>query len=195
MEKLKYSAQTAEQWYGEELRLYAQIYQQLKSHKEVKEYFFQHNLLNEIRQSAAERRFNRIARRAKLLDEEGLFLLNRASIEDSDALILMSYLKAYRFPFEFVFEQLIHKFNDSNLTVFAAEIDSFYEHKHTYLPDELNWSYQSQKRMRSQLVMMLLSGQLLKKSNTGNYELQKLLVSEDVHRFFLKYPPFDTIVL
>lgn len=195
MVKLKYAAQTAEQWYGEELRLYAQIYQQLHFHNEVKDYFFQHNILNELRHSAAERRFNRIARRAKLLGEEGLSLLNKASIQDADALILMSYLKAYRFPYEFVFEHLISKFYDSNQTIFVAEIDYFYEHKHTQFPDELNWSYQSQKRIRSQLIKILLCSQLIKKINTGDYELQKLLVSEDVYHFFLKHPPFDMIVL
>jgi len=195
MEKLKYAAQTAEQWYGEEIRLYAQIYQQVKSHEDVKEQFFQQNLLNEVRQSSAERRFNRFARRAKLLGDEGLRLLNTATIEDADALILMSYLKAYRFSFEFVFEYLINKYNDSEPIVYAAEIDQFYERKHSHFPNELDWSYESRKRMKSQLIKMLLNGQLIGKNSSENYTLQKLLLSEDVHDFFLNNRPFDTIVL
>lgn len=194
MKQKKYIVQTAEQWYSDEIKIYAQFLAEGMNHDSIRQHFITQNIFNDTREASAVRRFGRVVRRAKALGDEGLILLNRSMLDDQLALVLMSYLEVYRFAYEFVFEFASLRLQNIERTVYLSEFDQFYHHKYIQHPD-LNWTDDSQRRMRTQIFSMLTKGRLLEKKSKNVYEIQKLFLSEDVTRFFIARPPYDGIVM
>ncbi|GEM_PF-6486519 len=192
--KEKYVIQTAELWYGDELTLYAHRYMAERNHQKVKNDFLELNILNERTLDAAIRRIGRISRRAIALGDEGLELLARANTDDKAALVLMSYLEAYRLPYEFVFEWLVTRMDRVNRTVFVSEFDQFYQHKHMQEPELLNWSDSSIKRIRTQTFSMLQKGCLIKKLSPNSFQTYQLLLSDEATAYFERRTPYHLIV-
>ncbi|CAM3630925.1 MULTISPECIES: BrxA family protein [Saccharibacillus] len=192
--KERYVIQTAEQWYGDELTLYADRYMAERNHYKVKNDFLELNILNERTLEAAARRIGRISRRAIALGDEGLELLAQANTNDKAALILMSYLEVYRLPYEFVFEWLVTRMDRIDRPVFIGEFDQFYQHKHTQEPELLSWSDSSIRRIRTQIFTMLQKGNLIKKVSPGSFQVYQLLLSDKTTAYFERRTPYHLTI-
>jgi len=191
----KYSVATSTQWFAEEIKIYAQIYEEKKDHKEVRKFLLENNVFNNSSQQSAKDRIGKVARRAESLGEEGMSLLDQASIDDEKALILMSYLNSYRLIYEFVFEWLAPRMNEFQPIVYTSELENFYYHKQLQHPEELKLTEGGLKRIQSQVFNMLTHSGLLVKKDKGIYELHRLLLSETLSRFFIKSSPYDSIII
>ncbi|PES90339.1 hypothetical protein CN491_24960 [Bacillus cereus] len=191
----KYSVSTSTQWFAEEIKIYAQIYEEKQNHKEVRKYLLENNVFNNSSQQSAKDRIGKVARRAESLGEEGMSLLSHSSIDDEKALILMSYLNSYRVIYEFVFEWLAPRMNEFQPIVFTSEFENFYYHKQLQHPEELKLTEGGLKRIQSQVFNMLTHSSLLVKKDNGTYELHRLLLSETLSRFFIKSSPYDSIII
>lgn len=191
---IKYKAQTSEQWFEEELVLYAQLFEDIPNYKKLHDYILEENIFNDSSIRGAKRRLLMINRRAEALGKDGLYLLRTGSTDDRAFLVLFSYLETYRLAKEFVFEWLLPKYTSYHFEVISDEFLQFYEHKQLQYPNELQWSDDTVSRLRIQIFRMLYRGKLLEKKTEKKYRLQSLLLSPDVVSFMAKKPPYDFLV-
>src|SRR5690606_33347579 len=187
----KYKAQTSEQWFEEELVLYAQLYEDMPNHVQLQKYILDENIFNATSIQSAKRRLLMIKRRAEALGEEGLHLLRIGNTDDRAFLVLFSYLETYRLAKEFVFEWLLPKYSSYRYEVVVDEFLQFYEHKQLQHLNELLWSDDTVARLQTQIFRMLYRGKLLEKKTEKKYRLQSLLLSPNVVAFMAKKPPYD----
>lgn len=190
----KYKAQTSEQWFEEELVLYAQLYEDMPNHVQLQKYILDENVFNDTSIRGARRRLQMIKRRAEVLGEEGLRLLRTGNTDDRAFLILFSYLEIYRLAKEFVFEWLLPKYSSYQYEVVLDEFLQFYEHKRLQHPNELQWSDETVARLQNQIFRMLYRGKLLERKTEKKYRVQSLLLSPDLVSFMAKKSPYDYIV-
>ena len=190
----KYKAQTSEQWFEEELVLYAQLYEDMPNHVQLQKYILDENVFNDTSIRGARRRLQMIKRRAEVLGEEGLRLLRTGNTDDRAFLILFSYLEIYRLAKEFVFEWLLPKYSSYQYEVVLDEFLQFYEHKRLQHPNELQWSDETVARLQNQIFRMLYRGKLLERKTEKKYRVQSLLLSPDLVSFMAKKRPYDYIV-
>lgn len=190
----KYKAQTSEQWFEEELVLYAQLYEDMPNHVQLQKYILEENVFNATSIQSAKRRLLMIKRRAEAMGEEGLHLLRTGNTDDRAFLILFSYLETYRLAKEFVFEWLLPKYSSYQYEVVLDEFLQFYEHKRLQYPNELQWSDETVARLQNQIFRMLYRGKLLERKTEKKYRVQSLLLSPDLVSFMAKKSPYDYIV-
>jgi hypothetical protein len=153
-EKYKFSFTGASALVNETL-IIAEQYQKLGDWECVEEYTFDNNLLNKIKRATFKREFREIKKRLSLLTCHQLQVLINGDLDDANAMILLSLVKAYPFFRDFIVEVLRTKYLLFDRVLIETDYNKFINTK-SLSHQELNSITESTAKKVKQRIFTLL---------------------------------------
>ena len=163
------------------------------SWSEVRQQVLGHNLFQTRRTSTAQTYLKLVKRRIAWLDEPLRSVYLEGARSDTLAILLYTFLASYRFPREFVLEELRHAYQMRRAVIGERQVVGFLERKREQHVDVAHWTATSQKKVGQVMVRMLRECTLLEPVPQGwrvqppviSYALEDHVKREDAYRHFL----------
>jgi len=151
------------------------------------------NLFQARRTSTAATYLTLVRRRIAWLDEPLRALYLEGAGNDALAILLYTFLASYRFPREFVLEELQHAYREGKFAVDERQVIAFMDRKREQHVQVAHWTEKSQKKILQVMVRILRECTLLHPLHQG-WRVQPIAISPDLrvcvrqhsdHRHFL----------
>lgn len=180
---MEYSAGfTKESWSEKEMAIVIELILKGMNRQEIVDHVLRMNLF-QLRSSASVlNRFQMVYRRSKLLDDHLKELFLSANDLDRKALVLLSFLKAYRFPKEFFYEVLVNKYNE-NKKLLKSDISYYFEKKGMESEKVKGWRPDTVKRLTNSIILFFRESGMLKVVNKQEYEIIPLYISKNLKSY------------
>lgn len=151
------------------------------------------NLFQVRRTSTAQTYLTLVRRRIVWLDERLRSLYLEGARSDTLAILLYTFLASYRFPREFVLEELRYGLRMGRSIITEEQIAAFFDRKREQHADVAHWTTTSQKKVAQVMVRILRECGLLEPTSqewriqplTISHELDNYVRREPRHRYFL----------
>ena len=175
---LNYSAGfTSEGWFQNEMFIVLQMKLAGLTRKEIIEKIIENNLFQMRSEAGIRKRFQMVYRRSEAFDTSLAKYYVEGNRLDQKALLLYSYLKTYRFPYDFFMEVIVYNYQKNKPIIQTVEIDYFMERKESESEKVANWRPETKKRLRSSIIMFFREGGLLREMEQDTYEITPLHIS------------------
>lgn len=167
------------------------------SWSEVRHEVLAGNLFQTRRTSTATTYLTLVRRRIAWLDEplRGLYLEGARS--DALAILLYTFLASYRFPREFVLEELQHAYRDGRPVLDERQVINFMDRKREQHAQVAHWTAKSQQKILHVMLRILRECTLLEPLDQG-WRVQPLAISPDLRAYVQQqydYRHFLTMIL
>ncbi|MEL4029721.1 DUF1819 family protein [Caldifermentibacillus hisashii] len=181
---LDYSAGfTSEGWFQNEMQIVLRLKSEGLSKKDVLNNIIENNSFQMRSESGIRKRFQMVYRRSETLNNDLTHLYLNGSRYDQKALLLYSYLKCYRIPYEFYFEVIQFNYRNDKPSIQTVDIDYFLERKETESEIVANWRPETKKRLRSSILLFFRESGLLEKKDSVTYEISPIHMSVSLKEY------------
>jgi hypothetical protein len=175
---MKYSAGfTSEGWFQNEINIVLSLKIEGLSRKEILVNALEGNLFQLRSESSIKKRFQIVYRRSETFSPELAQLFISGSRLDQKALLLYSFLKRYRLPYEFLNEVVLYNYRNNKPTIQSIDIEFFIERKEGESVKVAGWRPETKKRLRSSIIMFFRESGLLQEKDSDTYEITPLHMS------------------
>jgi hypothetical protein len=175
---MKYSAGfTSEGWFRNEINIVLSLKIEGLSRKEILLNALEGNLFQLRSESSIKKRFQIVYRRSETFSPELAQLFINGSRLDQKALLLYSFLKCYRLPYEFLNEVVLYNYRNNQPTIQSIDIEFFIERKEGESGKVAGWRPETKKRLRSSIIMFFRESGLLQEKDSDTYEITPLHMS------------------
>ena len=187
---MKYSAGfTSEGWFQNEMNIVTSLKAEGLSRNEIIEEILEENLFQLRSETSIKKRFRTVYRRSETLNTELSKFYIEGSRLDQKALLLYSFLKCYRLPYEFLNEVILYNYQHNNSSIQYIDIEFFIERKEGESDIVSKWRPETKKRLRSSILMFFRESGLLQKDKTGRYKITPLHISSNLKAYAKEYDP------
>ena len=138
-------------------------------------------------ESGIRKRFQMVYRRSETFNDELIQFYLMGSRHDQKALLLYSYLRCYRIPYEFYLEVIKYNYLNNRPLIQTVEIDYFIERKETESESVANWRPDTKKRLRSSILLFFRESGMLQKKNSVTYEISPIHMSTKLKEYAKEY--------
>jgi len=155
------------------------------------------NLFQARRTSTAQTYLTLVKRRIDWLDEPLQSLYLKGDRNDTMAILLYTFLASYRFPREFVLEELRHAFQIGMPLINERQVFSFLERKREQHPEVAHWTATSQKKV-SQVMLRILRECTLLEAVPQGWKVHPLVISTTLSDYVTHehaYRHFQSMIL
>ena len=165
---MEYSAGfTSEGWFQNEISIVLPLKiegltQKVKFLKELLE----NNLFQLRSETSIKKRFQMVYRRSETFSSELTILYLDGSRLDQKALLLYSYLKCYRLPYEFFNEVILYNYRNNKPFIQNIDIEFFIERKEGESEKVASWRPETKKRLRSSILMFFRESGILQEEKS-----------------------------
>lgn len=187
------SAYTSDHLYRNEVKIVTSLQLKGLSKEEIRQKVTDENLFHCRSESAIKEMFPRVYKRTMGFDNYLRETLSESSRSDANALLLYGFLKAYRFPREFVTEVLQYNRKSRKNFVTKGNIAAFFEQKAEQDEVVRNWSEETTNNVRRKTLMILSEGELLKKSEEG-FSIQPVPLSSRLYDYVKKNQVYQDMI-
>ena len=185
---LDYSAGfTSEGWFQNEMYIVLQLKKSGLSRKEILNDIIEKNSFQMRSESGIRKRFQMVYRRSETFNDELIQFYLMGSRHDQKALLLYSYLRCYRIPYEFYLEVIKYNYLNNKALIQTVEIDYFIERKETESEIVANWRPDTKKRLRSSILLFFRESGMLQKKDSVTYEISPIHMSTKLKEYAKKY--------
>lgn len=185
---LDYSAGfTSEGWFQNEMYIVLQLKKSGLSRKEILNDIIEKNSFQMRSESGIRKRFQMVYRRSETFNDELIQFYLMGSRHDQKALLLYSYLRCYRIPYEFYLEVIKYNYLNNKPLIQTVEIDYFIERKETESESVANWRPDTKKRLRSSILLFFRESGMLQKKDSVTYEISPIHMSTKLKEYAKEY--------
>ncbi|MEG6534402.1 DUF1819 family protein [Caldifermentibacillus hisashii] len=185
---LDYSAGfTSEGWFQNEMYIVLQLKKSGLSRKEILNDIIEKNSFQMRSESGIRKRFQMVYRRSETFNDELIQFYLMGSRHDQKALLLYSYLRCYRIPYEFYLEVIKYNYLNNKALIQTVEIDYFIERKETESEIVANWRPDTKKRLRSSILLFFRESGMLQKKDSVTYEISPIHMSTKLKEYAKEY--------
>ncbi|MEJ9280660.1 DUF1819 family protein [Ureibacillus thermosphaericus] len=185
---LDYSAGfTSEGWFQNEMYIVLQLKKSGLSRKEILNDIIEKNSFQMRSESGIRKRFQMVYRRSETFNDELIQFYLMGSRHDQKALLLYSYLRCYRIPYEFYLEVIKYNYLNNKPLIQTVEIDYFIERKETESEIVANWRPDTKKRLRSSILLFFRESGMLQKKDSVTYEISPIHMSTKLKEYAKEY--------
>lgn len=180
---MEYSAGfTSEGWFQQELIIVLEYKQQGFSRVEILNKVLGDNLFQMRSESGIRRRFQMVYRRAETFTPALVKYFLNSSRLDQKALTLYSFLKAYRYAYEFFQEVVVFKYQEGKPSLQTTDLAHFLELKEEQSEKVREWRPDTKKRIVSTILLFLRESDLLEQQNNF-YTIRSLHMSQSLKQY------------
>lgn len=182
---MEYSAGfTSEGWFQSEMAEVLSLKLKGLSRKEISNYIIENNSFHLRSESSIKKRLQMVFRRTEAFNNDLAELFLEGSRLDQKALLLYSFLKAYRLPFEFFNEVLVYEHRNNKQIIQSVDVDYFIERKENESAKVAGWRPETKKRLRSSILLFFREGGLLQLEQSLNtYSITPLHLSNKLKEY------------
>ena len=173
---------TSERLVKNEMKLVIKLYLDGKTKQEIRDLIIDENLFNMRSINSIKETLGKINRRVSFLDETLMRLYINHSNNDSDAILLYTFLTSFRIAREFVIEIIYDKWNNFKREITLGDINIFLEEKSMQSDVVSNWTEATTKRIRNRILEFCEGCGLLQKQK-GNYTITPILISKEMKTY------------
>lgn len=185
---LDYSAGfTSEGWFQNEMYIVLQLKKSGLSRKDILNDIIEKNSFQMRSESGIRKRFQMVYRRSEIFNDELIQFYLMGSRHDQKALLLYSYLRCYRIPYEFYLEVIKYNYLNNKPLIQTVEIDYFIERKETESEIVANWRPDTKKRLRSSILLFFRESGMLQKKDSFTYEISPIHMSTKLKEYAKEY--------
>jgi|HigsolmetaAR203D_1030402.scaffolds.fasta_scaffold07859_1 hypothetical protein len=178
---------TSEGWFQNEMYIVLQLKKSGLSRKEILNDIIEKNSFQMRSESGIRKRFQMVYRRSETFNDELIQFYLMGSRHDQKALLLYSYLRCYRIPYEFYLEVIKYNYLNNRPLIQTVEIDYFIERKETESESVANWRPDTKKRLRSSILLFFRESGMLQKKNSVTYEISPIHMSTKLKEYAKEY--------
>ncbi len=187
---MEYSAGfTSEGWFQNEINIVLPLKIEGLSKGEILERIIEQNFFQLRSESSIKKRFQMVYRRSQTFSDELSKLYIDGSRLDQKALLLYSYLKCYRLPYEFFNEVILYNYRNNKSIVQNIDVEFFIERKEGESEKVLGWRPETKKRLRSSILMFFRESGMLQEEKVDTYQINPLHMSNALKTFARKHDP------
>ncbi len=176
------AAFTSEQVFKHEMKIVFSLMKEGKPPQEIRQMVAEQNLFQKRRYRTSAKALGVIFRRAKYLDEKLINIFVTGTRQDTQAILLYSFLMCYRFPREFVLELVRYQYLNNKKTLTKGSIQTFFERKEEESSVVQNWSLTTKEKLR-QVMFRIMSECELLMPEKGEWIISPLLISTDLRDY------------
>jgi hypothetical protein len=181
---MEYSAGfTSEGWFQSEIRIVLQLKAEGLSRREILAKILENNSFQLRSESSIKKRFQIVFRRSETFSPELVKYFINGSRLDQKALLLYSFLKCYRLPYEFLSEVVLYNYRNNKLTIGSVDIEYFIERKVGESTKVAEWRPETKKRLRSSILLFFRESGLLQEKVSDTYEITPLHMSNKLKEY------------
>ncbi|MDQ0156525.1 DUF1819 family protein [Robertmurraya andreesenii] len=185
---LEYSAGfTSEGWFQNEINIVLPLKIEGLPRSEILERVLEKNLFQLRSESSIKKRFQMVYRRTETFNTELAKLYINGSRLDQKALLLYSYLKCYRLPFEFFNEVILYNYRNNKPFIQNIDVEFFIERKESESEKVAGWRPETKKRLRSSILMFFKEGGMLQEENSDTFRIHPLHLSSRLKSYAIKH--------
>lgn len=192
---MEYSAGfTSEGWFQTEMNIVLAYKIEGLSRSLMIESILEKNLFQLRSESSIKKRFQIVYRRSEAFNQELARFYIDGSRLDQKALLLYSFLKSYRLPYEFFNEVLLYNYRNKKTIVQGIDVDFFIERKSGESEKVARWRPETVKRLRSAMILFFREGGLLQQKEADIYEISPLHMSAQLKAYAKEHDPLLQIL-
>jgi len=178
---MKYSAAfTKEGWFEREMQTVLELRLENLNQKQMLEKVIDDNLFQMRSIEGIKTRFQMVYRRIYTFDDTLCNYFLNSNIYDRKALILYSYLKTYRVPYEFFLEIIVSNYIQSKVDFQREDFDYFFEAKELQVEKVREWRPQTKARLISSMILFFRESGLINETGKGVYCITPVHISKNL---------------
>jgi hypothetical protein len=185
---MKYSAGfTGEGWFQNEIYIVLSLKVEGLSRNDMLDKILEQNLFQLRSETSIKERFQKVYRRTETFNSElATFFINGSRL-DQKALLLYSYLKCFRLPYEFFNEVILYNYRNNKPFIQNIDIEFFIERKEGESEKVTGWRPETKKRLRSSISMFFRESGLLEEDKSDLYRITPLHMSSKLKDYAKEY--------
>ncbi|MED4182085.1 DUF1819 family protein [Priestia megaterium] len=180
---------TSEGWFQNEISIVLPLKVEGRPRHEILTKILEENLFQLRSEASIKKRFQMVYRRSDTFSLELAKNFIHGSRLDQKVLLLYSYLKCYRLPYEFLNEVILYTYRNNKLTIQNVDLEFFIERKEEESMKVAEWRFETKKRLRSSILMFFRESGLLHEKDSDTYEITPLHMSEKLKAYAKKNDP------
>jgi Putative inner membrane protein (DUF1819) len=186
---MEYSAGfTSEGWFQNEINIVLSLKVEGLSKSEILEKITEQNLFQLRSESSIKKRFQMVYRRSDTFSGELPKLYIGGSRLDQKALLLYSYLKCYRLPYEFFNEVILYNYNNKP-SIQNIDVEFFIERKEGESEKVAGFRPETKKRLKSSILMFFRESGMLQEEKADTYLINPLHMSNKLKTYAKEHDP------
>ncbi|MBT2687279.1 DUF1819 family protein [Bacillus sp. ISL-47] len=187
---MEYSAGfTSEGWFQNEINIVLPLKIAGLSRSEILERIIEHNSFQLRSESSIKKRFQMVYRRSETFNLELSKLYIDGSRLDQKALLLYSYLKCYRLPYEFFNEVILYNYHNNKPSIQIIDVEFFIERKEGQSGKVAGFRPETKKRLKSSIVMFFRESGMLQEEKADTFLINPLHISKNLKNYAKDYDP------
>lgn len=187
---MEYSAGfTSEGWFQNEINIVLLLKIEGLSKSVILERIIEENLFQLRSESSIKKRFQMVYRRSETLNDELSKLYIDGSRLDQKALLLYSYIKCYRLPYEFFNEIILYNYRNNKPIIQNIDVEFFIERKEGESEKVAGWRPETKKRLRSSILMFFRESGMLQEEKANTYQINPLHMSNKLKTYAKEHEP------
>lgn len=151
------------------------------------------NLFQVRRTSTAQTHLMLTKRRIAWMDDKLRLIFLEGSRSDSLAILTYSFLASYRFPRDFVIEELRYLVQSDRPVRVNDLVTAFFERKREQHLEVAKWTSQAQNKMRQVMIHVLNAYGMLESVEDG-YRIQPLVISSELRTYVDEQPYYHSFL-
>ncbi len=168
---------TSERTLRHEMRVALSLIQETSDWQAVRRQVIDHNLFQTRSLRTTTTYLQQIRRRVEVLDEPLRHAYLDAGLSDQNALLLYGFTRSYRIAYEFVVEEVHHRWQELRPTVSRADFLAFIARKAEQSEVVAGWSPKTIRNVYQVLTAFLGECQLLRRVEPGRWEIAPISLS------------------
>jgi hypothetical protein len=175
---MKYSAGfTKESWSEKEMEITIRLMLKGMDRKDVLDQIVNENLYQLRSPSSIENKFQMVYRRSNMLDDALKEHFIKANDHDRKALVLLSFILAYRFPKEFFYEVIVNKYQLKE-KLHKSDIGYYFEKKALESDKVSQWRPVTVKRLTNTLILFFRQSGMIQPINNQEFLPYPIYISK-----------------
>ncbi|MCQ6274787.1 DUF1819 family protein [Bacillus sp. V3B] len=180
---------TSEGWFQTEISIVLSLKVEGLTRHEILTKILENNLFQLRSEASIKKRFQKVYRRSETFSPELTKLFIHGSRLDQKALLLYSFLKCYRLPYEFLNEVILYKYRHNKSTIQNIDIEFFLERKEGESVKVAGWRSETKERLRSSILLFFRESGLLQAKGSDAYEITPLHMSSKLKAYASENDP------
>lgn len=180
---------TSEGWFQNEMNIVLPLKFEGLPKSEILERVLNKNLFQLRSETSIKKRFQMVHRRSETFDSDLVRFYIDGSRLDQKALLLYSYLKCYRLPFEFFNEVILYNYRNNKPFVQTIDVEFFIERKESESEKVAGWRPETKKRLRSSILMFFKEGGMLQEEDPDVFRIHPLHLSGKLKSYAIENDP------
>jgi hypothetical protein len=180
---------TSEGWFQNEISIVLPLKVEGLTRYEILSKIIENNLFQLRSEASIRKRFQIVYRRSESFSPELMKHFINGSRLDQKALLLYSFLKCYRLPYEFFNEVIFYNYRTNKPSIQNIDIEFFMERKSGESEKVAAWRPETIRKLQNSILLFFRESGLLQKKDRDTYVINPLHISSKMKAYATEYAP------